>query len=132
MSDCKIGPAWPVRLWDGSSMAHHRWAWFKAHGPITRDTYIKRRCGNLLCINLEHLYALEREDLEISHELIKAVHAADRRGSGNSNSKLTEDQVIEMRQDYENGATGPEIAEKYGIHRSYAISIVNRKFWTHI
>lgn len=54
-------------------------------------------------------------------------------GERNSRAKLTEEQVLEMRQRYdEGGVTYDELAEEYGVHKGTISQIVNRKSWTHI
>jgi len=47
-------------------------------------------------------------------------------------SKLTEEQVLEIRSLSEIGYTQKEISEQFNIHQSLVSCIKNRKIWKHI
>lgn len=55
---------------------------------------------------------------------------ADIRGEKNSMSKLTREQVVEIRNLWSQGTTQRAISERYRIHRAYVSLIVMRKTWT--
>lgn len=55
------------------------------------------------------------------------------RGEGHTRAKLTEDQVVEIRQAYYSGAkSSKELAEQYGLSRSAMGSLLTGKSWSHI
>ena len=54
------------------------------------------------------------------------------RGSSHKSSKLTEDQVLEIRKLYVEGFKQKDLALKFGIHQTLISSIITRKTWTHI
>lgn len=54
------------------------------------------------------------------------------RGEGHGRAKVTETQVREMRQRYQQGETLKELGAEYGVHFSVVSDIVNRKSWRHV
>jgi hypothetical protein len=44
----------------GREIQAPRYAWELAHGPIPEGVEIRHRCRNVGCVNVEHLYAVER------------------------------------------------------------------------
>lgn len=81
--------------------------------------------------NTKHAYDLGLN--YVSEKQIKATSEANR-GSGSALSKLTEDEVIEIRYVYENDPdiTQKELGKRYGVGQDEVSRIVNRKIWTHI
>lgn len=67
MSPCEIWTrtktdSTPIMYVKGRRVAAHRWVWIQAHGEIPPTTVIKHKCGDCFCVNLDHLYALDRTD----------------------------------------------------------------------
>lgn len=56
----------------------------------------------------------------------------DRRGEAQHNAKLTESDVLEIRDAYARGVTQKELAEQYGVTRGPINHIVHRTGWRHI
>lgn len=54
------------------------------------------------------------------------------RGSRNANAVLTEDDVLHLRQEADQGALQEDLATKYGIHPDTVSRIVRRKLWRHV
>jgi len=54
------------------------------------------------------------------------------RGSKHKPSKLTEEQVLDIRKCLEKGDSGEVIAERYNVEKSTISCIKNRKTWKHI
>ena len=100
------------------------WEWYK--GRKVKDGYVlhhKCKHGNKNCVNPMHL----QEMTEAKH---LSLHNS---GGNNSNSKLTEQQVLEIRADWATGKyTQKELAEKHNVSRPLISQIVNRKIWKHI
>jgi len=69
---------------------------------------------------------------EETRKLISENHA-DVKGENNKNSILTEQKVIQIRVDLEEGVlTQTEIAKKFGVSKSVISDIKRRKTWKHI
>ena len=59
-------------------------------------------------------------------------HGTDPVGDRNPSAKLTTEDVLAIREDYDNGAGPREIAARYGVDRSTVHEIVRRTSWTHL
>lgn len=62
----------------------------------------------------------------------KSRISKERKGENNPSSFLTKDIVLNIRKDYEDGASIKELANKYSIKRRHADHIVRRRIWKHI
>ena len=83
----------------GERWTVHRLAWKLADGEIPRGMAVRHVCGNRACINVEHL-ALGR--------------GGERRAS--AATKLTADQVAEIRRRYSAGRCGQrQLAAQFGV-----------------
>ena len=93
------------------------WEWYK--GRKVKDGYVlhhKYKHGNKKCVNPMHL-----------QEMTEAKHLS------LHNSKLTEQQVLEIRADWATGKyTQKQLAKKYDVCQQLISQIVNRKIWKHI
>jgi Autographiviridae endonuclease len=113
----------------------HRISFRVFKGEIPEGICVCHSCDNRKCINPEHLFlgthkdnsqdALKKGRLENS-KLIKA------RGEKNGSSKLTDEQVREIRKELENGVKGAKVARKYGVSSSIVYVIRDRKTWKHV
>lgn len=55
------------------------------------------------------------------------------KGSGNKNSKLTEEAVVSIRNDYKSGETTyKQLASKYNVGATLIGYIINNRVWTHV
>ena len=91
-------------------VAVQRIAYELSTGKLLRPyAIVKQRCGNLLCVNPNHLHVVRRTP----------VH-----------TKLTPEQVIEMRERYAaGGVTYAELGRIYGVTRVTVWGIIKRKRW---
>lgn len=132
---------------DKKLMLMHRYIYEKYNGAISRGHCVCHRCDNPLCINPEHLFvgtiADNNRDMQLKgrkHKLTEAEKERfrqmartmpPRRGILNGNSRLTEAQVIEIRQ---KGRYKPlkYIASDYGVDRKLIYLILRREVWKHV
>jgi hypothetical protein len=107
----------------------HRYSYEIHHGPIPDDMVVMHACDVPLCVNPAHLsLGTVQENAADS-----ARKARRHRGSYNSQSKLTEGQVLEMRDIYATGgASQPELARLFHVSPALVNAIINRKAWKHI
>ena len=82
-------------------------------------------CHNRACVNPEHLSA-ETEKTNYSHRIIDGTDA---HGEKNGNSKLTAEQVLEIRA---SDKTQKELAIEFNVSQPVINYIIARKNWKHI
>lgn len=108
-------------------MLTHRFSYELHNGPIPPNMFCCHTCDNPRCCNPQHLFLGSNND-NVSDMIKKG---RDSRGTGSA--KLTEAQVIEIRQKYAQGSvTHMELASEYGLDRSSVSSIIRRRTWSHI
>ena len=100
-----------------------------AHGPPPGDEHqALHGCGNghLGCINPHHL----RWGTQVENMADAVLHGTAARGERQGGAKLTEADVIAIRQRYaEGGVLQRELAAEYGITRENARDIINGRRW---
>jgi len=111
----------------------HRVAFQIAYGHWPTP-YCLHTCDNPLCVNPRHLRA--GTQLENMRDRISkgrpSGSRAHLRGSGNNNAKLTDRQVVEIRENVARGVLQKEQAAKFLVSPSAICNIVKRKRWAHI
>ena len=139
MSDCILGfensQKWTA---DGKKWQKHRWLWTLHYGEIPDGYYIRRDCeGGRRCYNVEHMYMESRHDFIPPESCFQALKPWQRNknhdGTNNPHHKLTEDDVLRIRAEYDhNTETLQEIADRYGVTSVTIRNIGTRKTWQHL
>jgi HNH endonuclease len=119
----------------------HRFSYELFVGEIPHNHLVLHSCDNRKCVNPNHLFLGLPKD-NTKDMMDKNRH---RKRSGNmgfigsktSQAKLSESQVLEIRDIYAKKTTGNKEAQKqiglqYGVSGSCIQAIVNRNTWTHI
>lgn len=107
----------------------HRFAYTQVFGGIPAGMHICHTCDNRKCLNPNHLFAGSNADNMADRN--KKGRAA--RGPQNGRAKLTEADVISIRDGYATGlASHRSLAREYGVGHRTIGSVVNKKHWTHI
>lgn len=118
----------------GRPFAAHRISWVIHHGSIQDDKFVCHKCDNRLCVNPDHLFigdALSNtQDMDVKGRRVSST--GHNKGVINGQAKLTEDQVLEIRQLVDGGTGYSIIATRYGICMSSITAIKQRKTWAHI
>lgn len=108
--------------------AAHRLSWELTNGPIEKGLEVCHRCNVKLCVRPDHMYLA-------THSQNSADAARDGlywSGSKNSLAKLTESQVVEIRQAAANGEPASAIGRRFGIHRARVSEIVRGAAWKRV
>lgn len=124
----------------GHPMNTHRAMWIAMYGPLDDGMMVGQHCDVHRCVRPSHLFAGTRADAMRNARLKGRLNwpMQDRRrgqfvGSVNGQSKLTEDNVREIRAKYETGGwTMDELAKRFGVTRSNVYQVVHRKTWKHV
>jgi hypothetical protein len=99
---------------------------------LTKEQHVCHKCDNRKCVNPEHLFVGSQKD-NMQDCLRKGRHASMTkpncyaRGSRCGRSKLTDEQVSEIRKMLESGKTCSHIAQFFPITRSGISKIKNNK-----
>lgn len=135
-----IGDCW---LWKGAiettgygsfitehqtKVATHRFSLVLATGFNPEDLFCLHRCDNPACVNPAHLrWGTPKENTQ---DAVTRHRIA--RGEKQGSSRLTELQVIEIKQRLANGESVRGVARLYGVGRSTVTHIRNGDSWTHL
>jgi hypothetical protein len=112
----------------GKPILAHRFMWEMEYDEIQEGIIICHTCDNPPCVNPNHLWEGNRKsNLE---DMVEKGRS--NRGELNNMVKLTELDVIYIRQLHQNGIALNSIANIVGTHPSNVSLIVRRKTWKHI
>lgn len=146
-------PTWPARVWAKIAKASpdECWLWIGAkttqgygyynldghlrpahllvaeltQGPRPEGMETRHLCGTRLCCNPAHLAWGTRSD----NERDKVLHGRSNRGSRQGQSKLTDDQVREIRHRRAAGETGASLGREFGVSAQNVCDIVKGRTW---
>lgn len=108
---------------DGKQRYAHRLALIDERVDVEGELVL-HECGERLCVNPDHLYVGGRS--ENANDAVE--HGTWPTGEDNGSSKLTDDEVTEIREKYDNDdITQEALGEKYGVTRSMIGKIVRRE-----
>ena len=106
----------------------HRLSYTIFKGEIPEDMCVCHKCDTPSCINPDHLF------LGTNADNSNDMRNKDRQAKGNSIgvSKLTEDNVIEIKKRIQNNEDCASIGRAFNVHRNSILSIKHNKTWKHI
>ena len=107
----------------------HRFSYELKYGKIENGLFVCHKCDNPKCVNPEHLF------LGTSAENTKDRNDKGRSAKGEKqhSAKLTEHQVLEIRNKYITGNyTQIQLANEYNVHDTTISKIILKKLWKHI
>ena len=112
--------------WGGKLYTAHRiaaWLSGLVKEPSAPKTHVLHKCDNRKCCNPEHFFLGNYADNQ--KDAYRKVRRAAPNGEKNANSKLTNKQVIAIREAYNKGQTQMNLAATYGVSQR-AISLIVR------
>lgn len=96
------------------------------------DEHVLHKCDNRACVNPQHLFL--GTEIDNKRDMVQKGRSA--KGSRIRQSKLTEEQVVEIRRRYRpyprRLGNGYELAKEFGIDRATLQRIVSRTNWRHV
>lgn len=101
--------------------------------PLASSECVLHRCDNPSCCNPRHLFLGTRKD-NADDKMTKGRHNYRAHyGSDHGMSKLTEDQVRELRDlCAAKNATQMQLAARYNVSQATVSDIIRRRIWNHI
>ena len=108
----------------------HRESYRLLKGEIPDGMCVLHKCDNPACINPEHLRIGTNK--ENTQDCVKKGRFCNGHLRAKASGKLTEDQVIEIREMNKNGINKKEIMEKFGISIHHLNGILAYRFWKYI
>lgn len=106
----------------------HKLSWIIHHGIIPDGLHVLHKCDIGRCVNPDHLWL--GTQLQNNQDMAEKGRAA--KGEQCGNSKLTELEVLRIREVSGLGHSQKEIAAKFKISPSQVSALHLRKFWKHI
>jgi hypothetical protein len=113
---------------DGKTVAAHRYAWELVNGPIPDGVLLMHSCDNPACVKVKHLSPGGHTENQADK------FAKDRQAKGEvvGTSKLTEDQVQQIRSRIGRGEKQKALAQEFSVHRDTIRKAVNGTYWRHL
>jgi hypothetical protein len=143
----------------GKQYRTHRIAFLLTHGCIQEGMHVCHTCDTPECVNPSHLFQGTHQDNMLDKKRKGRIPKGDqswarrnphlvargdrngaklhpeclKRGEEVNTAKLTPEQVLRIREKYENlGVTQASLAVAYGVHDSVMCRLLNRKTWKHL
>jgi hypothetical protein len=113
--------------WHRQGRMAHRLAWTVHKGPIPEGICVCHKCDVPSCINVDHLFLGSTQD-NTADKMRKGRHRSPK-GSDHGRSKLTNEQVIAIREDPRDMG---RIAWEYGVSVASISLIRRRRIWKHL
>lgn len=117
---------------DGRSVAVHRLAWERVHGPIPRGLNVLHHCDNTKCYEITHLFLGTQADNMADCKAKGRYAHVGPKGERHGMAKLTESVVRRIRQHAAEGKRQADIALIYGVTLDTVNRIVRRNTWRHL
>jgi hypothetical protein len=119
------------RFWvQGGDIRAHRYSYILHKGPIPEDLFVCHSCDVPICVNPDHLWL--GTALQNNQDMHAKGRNADPLAAVPKHAKLTEDQILEIRQLWKGDLTGEKIADLFKISKASVSRIVNGKAWRHV
>src|SRR5690606_14696952 len=106
----------------------HRFAFIRAFGQPPPGTILRHRCNNKMCVNPDHLEA----GTHLQNMADRKAAGGYAEGEQSPMAKLTEAQVLEIRQLSADGVGSAKIAKRFGVVKMTVRNILLRRTWKHI
>jgi len=115
---------------DRHGVQPHRVAYEMLVGPIPPGIYVCHACDNPICVNPHHLWLGTNSDNQL--DAVLKERRVILRGSAHPFAKLTEQQVLTIRQQIVDGKRCADIASEFGVSETEIYHIKTRCSWAHI
>jgi hypothetical protein len=125
----KDGKGYGMVMRNGRTWRVHRVVYVHYFGDIPEGNLVCHKCDNPSCFNPDHLFT--GTILDNNRDREEKGRGADRHGEKHGMSKLTNEQVMEIRQ-IGRTMSQRKIGKLFGVSHCMVGYILKRKSWTHI
>ncbi len=111
----------------------HRFMWEQTNGKIPTSLCVRHACDNPSCVNPKHLLVGTHAD-NMKDMSDRGRHVSPK-GEANGSSKLTEQQVVEIRRrhkPYSRKNGGSSLGREFGVSDALIGLIAKGKAWKHV
>ena len=115
---------------NGKLTKAHRFVWEHYNGKIPKGMNILHRCDNPKCCEISHLFLGTQADNVA--DMVNKKRYTSCSGAKNGNSKLTEKEVIKIKELINTGMNQYVIARHFNITQPVVSAIKLMKIWKHI
>ena len=113
---------------DGRRQSAHRWIFQHQNGIIAEGLEVRHKCDNPRCVRVDHLELGSRQDNV--DDMMERNRRASTKGTQNGRSKLSEEQVREIRRHLaEKQLSTRKIARMYSVSQGVVSNIKHRRIW---
>lgn len=131
-ASCRSGGYGQIADEDGRIIGAHQ-ASYLIHKGEYKSLHVCHHCDNPLCVNPDHLFLGTMKDNLADMTRKGRRRSNPPKGSKNKQSRLTEEEVKEIRIIYSKGCVSHQnLADMYGVSKRNITVILNRKGWKHI
>jgi hypothetical protein len=107
----------------------HRLSYELYYGLIPKGKHVLHTCDVRPCVNPDHLFLGSNSD-NVADKVAKERHVF---GEASAISKLTNAQVMSIRQKYAQGGTSHrKLAREYDVSHQLIAGVVNQERWRHV
>lgn len=115
---------------NGKIQGAHRVSYELFNGPITPGLFVLHKCDIPACVNPTHLFLGNNTDNYLDMKAKNRQRYAPASGEASGTSKLTYEQVDQIRQKYVPRIyTQQRLANEYGVHQAVISRVLARKIW---
>ena len=122
-----VGMGYGKWRFKGKDIRAHRHAYQLAKGDIPEGMFVCHKCDNPRCCNPSHLFLGTPK--ENTADMLAKNRVGRMFGTCNPQAKLTDADVLQIRNRVANGEKQSELASEFGISRSTMCHIIQGKLW---
>jgi len=108
----------------------YRYAFELLVGEIPKGMLICHKCDNPRCVNPDHLFIGTARDN--TKDMYSKGRGVNNRGENCGTSKLTEKDVLEIRELVKWGVSKPRISTVYSVSTRQVYAVLRRENWSHV
>jgi hypothetical protein len=108
----------------------HRFAYELHKDPIPEGMIVMHSCDNRKCVNIDHLSL--GTQLDNMRDMVKKNRGNKAKGSLSGKSKLTEDQILLIKNKLNLGETQINIAKEFQVRQTTISRIKRGEIWSHV